>query len=436
MFRFPAVPPGAYAVRAAMAGFRAAEKTASVRLDGTARVDLVLQPLRTAEVLVSGAARAIDLTSTTTGTSYTSQVITRLPVSRNYAEIVRSNPGVSTDRGSTEGRSLALTIYGATSAENQWIIDGVNTTNVFKGVQGKAINNEFVQEIEVKTGGYGAEYGRALGGVVNMITKSGGNAYHGDAFVYYDSTGIAAEKQFKPGDSGIGDALRRRPAARLRCGLRRVHPQGSALGLRSIQPRRTPGKPVAAGALCARLDRGSFSLRFDGVSLFGQADLERRAFDDRCRHRLRGPVHDLGRSGSRSSAGTGPRLRHARGQPRALDVVLQPATRGGPISASACHSFSDRRRSRRSRARTTRAETLSRLRTASDSRTGHAREERRPPLAVLLSPTRSAEVTVGSTPLLTTAGPAVRGTWEMSRSTRGTTRSRPEGTTPKRGPKG
>ncbi len=187
-----------------MTGFRAAEKTVSVRLDGTARVDLVLEPLRTEEVLVSGAATAIDPTSTTTGTSYTSQVITRLPVSRNYAEIVRSNPGVSTDRGSTEGRSLALTIYGATSAENQWIIDGVNTTNVFKGVQGKAINNEFVQEIEVKTGGYGAEYGRALGGVVNMITKSGGNAYHGDAFVYYDSTGTAAEKQFKPGDSGIG----------------------------------------------------------------------------------------------------------------------------------------------------------------------------------------------------------------------------------------
>ena len=116
---------------------------------------------------------------------------------------MKANPGVSTDRGDTEGRSLALTIYGATSAENQWIIDGVNTTNVFKGVQGKAINNEFVQEVEVKTGGYQAEYGRALGGVVNVITKSGGNEFHGDGFVYYDSTGTAAEKQFKPGDSGI-----------------------------------------------------------------------------------------------------------------------------------------------------------------------------------------------------------------------------------------
>ena len=57
--------------------------------------------------------------------------------------------------------------------------------------------------MEVKTGGYQAEYGRALGGVVNVITKSGGNTFHGDGFVYYDSTGTAAEQQFKPGDSGI-----------------------------------------------------------------------------------------------------------------------------------------------------------------------------------------------------------------------------------------
>jgi hypothetical protein len=112
---------------------------------------------------------------------------------------------VSTDRGDTEGRSLALTVYGATSAENQWIIDGVNTTDPFKGIQGKAINAEFIQEVEVKTGGYQPEYGRALGGIVNVITKSGGNAYHGDGFVYYDSQGTAAEKEFRPGDSVVAE---------------------------------------------------------------------------------------------------------------------------------------------------------------------------------------------------------------------------------------
>lgn len=202
-YRFPSLPPGSYRVRATLPGFRAVEKTATVSLDATATVDLTLQLSAEEQVVVSGEAPLIDSTATTTGTNYTSNVISHLPVSRNYADIVKSNPGVSTDRGATEGRSLALSIYGATSAENQWIIDGVNTTNVFKGVQGKAINNEFVQEVEVKTGGYQAEYGRALGGVVNVITKSGGNTFHGDAFAYYDSTNTAAEQQFKPGDSGI-----------------------------------------------------------------------------------------------------------------------------------------------------------------------------------------------------------------------------------------
>ncbi len=203
LFRFPAIPPGNYRVQASLSGFWPASMTLTVTLDASVAADLTLRLETSEEVIVSGEAPSIDRSSTTTGTNYTSEVIDHLPVARNYADIVKSNPGVSTDRGVTEGRSLALSIYGATSAENQWIIDGVNTTNVFKGVQGKAINNEFVQEVEVKTGGYQAEYGRALGGVVNVITKSGGNEVHGDAFGYYDSTGTAAEKQFKPGDSGI-----------------------------------------------------------------------------------------------------------------------------------------------------------------------------------------------------------------------------------------
>jgi hypothetical protein len=204
-YRFPAVPPGTYWVRASLPGFRTAEKTATVSLDATATVDLSLQPAAAEQIVVSGEAPLVDLTSTTTGTNYTRAVITHLPVSRNYADIVRSNPGIEPDRGETQGRSISLAIYGATSAEHQWIIDGVNTTNVIRGMQGKAINNEFVQEVEVKTGGYQAEYGRALGGVINVITKSGGNTFHGDGFVYYDSSALAAERKVTSEDSLIFD---------------------------------------------------------------------------------------------------------------------------------------------------------------------------------------------------------------------------------------
>jgi Carboxypeptidase regulatory-like domain/TonB-dependent Receptor Plug Domain len=204
-YRFLALPPGGYKVRASLDGFRPDEKTATVSLDATTTVDMSVTPIVHEQVIVSGEAPLVDVTSTTTGTNYTSGVISQLPVGRNYADIVRSNPGVSTDRGETQGRSLALAIYGATSAENQWIIDGVNTTNVIKGSQGKAINSEFVQEVEVKTGGYQAEYGRALGGVINVITKSGGNQFHGDGFVYYDARNLTASPVVTPQDSVIAE---------------------------------------------------------------------------------------------------------------------------------------------------------------------------------------------------------------------------------------
>jgi hypothetical protein len=199
-FWLPALPPGVYTVTAAQAGFRPVTKTAIVSLDARSAVDFVLEPAVEEAVSVSGAAPAVDFTSAEGGTTYTSAVVAKLPTARNYADVARANPGVSTDRGDTQGRGISITVYGATSAENQWIIDGVNTTNVFKGQQGKALSSEFVQEVEVKTDGYSAEYGRAIGGVVNVVTKSGGNAFHGDGFVYFDSDATFAQQTFTSQD--------------------------------------------------------------------------------------------------------------------------------------------------------------------------------------------------------------------------------------------
>jgi outer membrane receptor protein involved in Fe transport len=193
-YRFLSVMPGNYTVTATLSGFGRVQKKATVMLDATVMANLQLQLSTTAEVTVTGEAPLIDTSSTTTGSNYSAKVISQLPVGFNYADVVKANPGVTEDRGETQGRALALSVYGATSVENQYIIDGVNTTNVIKGFQGKALNQEFIQEVEVKAGGYHAEYGRALGGIVNVITKSGGNEFHGDAFAYYDSFGTRASQ--------------------------------------------------------------------------------------------------------------------------------------------------------------------------------------------------------------------------------------------------
>jgi hypothetical protein len=208
-YRFPSLPPGTYTVTATLAGFGKVQKRAVVTLDATASVDLQMNLSTTAEVTVTGEAPLVDSTSTTTGSNYNAKVIDKLPVGRNYADIVFAQPGVQADYGETQGRSLAISIYGSTSSENQFLIDGVNTTNVIKGFQGKDINNEFVQEVEVKTGGYQAEYGRNTGGVINVITKSGGNEFHGGAFGYYNDTGMRADivDQYNtPEYSQTGDA--------------------------------------------------------------------------------------------------------------------------------------------------------------------------------------------------------------------------------------
>jgi hypothetical protein len=208
-YRFLNLTPGDYTVTATLAGFGKVQKKATVTLDAMSQANLQLALSTTAEVTVTGEAPLIDSTSTTSGSNFSGKVVDKLPLSsRNYADVVFVQPGVQADNGETQGRSLAISIYGSTSAENSFLIDGVNTTNVIKGFQGKDINNEFIQEVEVKTSGYQAEYGRNTGGVVNVITKSGGNEFHGGIFGYYNSLDLAADQKqvTTPDYSQVGNA--------------------------------------------------------------------------------------------------------------------------------------------------------------------------------------------------------------------------------------
>jgi hypothetical protein len=94
---------------------------------------------------------------------------------------------VASDAHPGNSDQSTITVYGSSGAENGFYIDGVNTTNMEYGFQGKQLNFEFIQEVDVKTGGYEAEFGRATGGIINVITKSGGNEFTGDLFGYYDA---------------------------------------------------------------------------------------------------------------------------------------------------------------------------------------------------------------------------------------------------------
>ncbi len=185
-FRFPALTPGTYTVTAALSGFTKVERTnIRVALGATATLPITMSVSVKEEIVVTGEAPAVDTTRTSVGTSATLESIQRLPLGRNFASIASTVAGTGTDVSGN------VTVYGATGLENAYIIDGVNTTGVKIGTQAKTLNNEFVQEVEVRTGGYEAEYGRVLGGTINVITKSGGNEFKGDVFGYYDNASLA-----------------------------------------------------------------------------------------------------------------------------------------------------------------------------------------------------------------------------------------------------
>ncbi len=205
-YRIPLLPPGTYAVSASLPGFRRAEETVVVQLDRTATADFRLRAMVREEVTVTGEAPVVDTTSTTQGTNLNTRAIETLPSGRNYSSLVQVTPGISTQVSNTEAFGSTITVYGSSGLENSFIIDGVDTNGVEYGAQGKELNFEFIQEIDVKTGGYEAEHGRSTGGIINVITKSGGNEFHGDVFGYYTKDSLQANNSH-PNESLLGTSL-------------------------------------------------------------------------------------------------------------------------------------------------------------------------------------------------------------------------------------
>src|SRR5688572_17599458 len=178
-FRFSLLAPGQYTLSASLSGYAPlSQPNINVGLNRTTTLELDMRPSTLTDVItVTATAPVLDVTSTTTGANVTSETIESLPIARDFYAVAQIAPGTANDASGT-------TVYGSTGAENQYIIDGLNTTGVELGTEAKTMNFDFIQEVQVITGGLPAEYGRVTGGVVNAITKSGGNEFKGDVFAY------------------------------------------------------------------------------------------------------------------------------------------------------------------------------------------------------------------------------------------------------------
>jgi outer membrane receptor protein involved in Fe transport len=200
-FTVPFLPPGTYALRAELQGFKTVQRAnLIVALGKTTDVPLTLEvgPV-TETVQVVAAPPVVDLTSTTTGANISSDTMQQVPIGRTISSALYMAPGVSS---SNTAGAANPSIGGGSALDNQYVVDGVNVTNtgygalgsysIVFGSLGNATPFDFIQEVQVKTGGYEAEYGQATGGVVNVVTKSGGNTLRGSVFGYGAPSGLEA----------------------------------------------------------------------------------------------------------------------------------------------------------------------------------------------------------------------------------------------------
>lgn len=152
------------------------------------------------EVLVTAVSNTTASTSIAIEDNIVLDDIDDIPLERDYSKVIELLPGVNASFLGDE----QVNISGATGLENAIFIDGMNTTNLFNGSGGTQLPYNFVEEINVKSGGFEAEFGRATGGIINLVTRSGGNTLSADAFGYFSDNSLSSDGRRVPGDFGNG----------------------------------------------------------------------------------------------------------------------------------------------------------------------------------------------------------------------------------------
>jgi len=235
-YRFPKLPVGAYTITVSQTGFKTIKNEGiNLVLGSELTLDVELSAGSVSEsVTVSATAEAIDISSSKSATNITEKFIENAPKGRTFNSLLQAAPGVVFDprAGSVAGGTSGLatgtngnnpgggvggySVSGSSGSENAFIIDGVEVSNVRNAALGResAIPFEFVREVQVKSGGFEAEYGGATGGVVNVVTKSGSNQFHGEGAFLFTNAGLNSRPrgfwQREPGAASRAEFFRQK----------------------------------------------------------------------------------------------------------------------------------------------------------------------------------------------------------------------------------
>ncbi len=211
-YRFATVPPGTYSITFTVTGFRVTKREGIVLAVGRLpNVDVQLEIGTATEVVeVKGETPEVDVTTSKVAVTISRDELSDIPMGRSYQSVISFAPGARQEplQSARGSRNSGYQIDGATDGENVYLIDGINTTNLNVGGAGKNFQSDFVQEVQVKSSSFEAEFGGAIGGVVNAVGKRGSTVWHGELKVYYQNAKLDANDPCASGfTSSIGGSL-------------------------------------------------------------------------------------------------------------------------------------------------------------------------------------------------------------------------------------
>jgi hypothetical protein len=211
VFRADNLLPGTYTVTVEQAGFKKqVVKGVTVYVGKEATINVKLEAGNISEIVTVTDTGGIDQQSSAVNQNLNDQLYQNVPVARSVTSLFYIAPGTTDSLGG--GRSNP-SIAGGSALDNLYIADGVNITDsAFGGLGtfsrsygslGTGINTSFIKEVQVKTGGFEPQYGQSTGGIVNIITKSGTNEFHGAFYGYARPKAFEATRK-QPDDVRIG----------------------------------------------------------------------------------------------------------------------------------------------------------------------------------------------------------------------------------------
>ncbi len=184
------LPPGVYELNSTKSGYSSITiEQVAVNLGITTDLTIPVQDAQIEEITTYGSATSLMPSATgETGLNISLEELSQVPVARNIEAVALLAPGtVAGDTAFGDDKTL-VSFGGASVAENVYYIDGLNVTNFRNGLGGSSVPFEFYDQFQIKTGGYGAEFGRSTGGVINAVTKRGSNEWEYGLVSYAETT--------------------------------------------------------------------------------------------------------------------------------------------------------------------------------------------------------------------------------------------------------